>query len=171
MYMCVYIYVYILLSTGRKSYKVTNTTIIRNTQWSAITHNNVTINRFSPRRPRSIRLRLLLRKGTNGVSTDGVSADGVSPRLGSHWNRSSGFRVVWNPVGKGRVMGHAWKGTDGVSTNGFSTNGVTSNFMFFDRGTFWVLPLTYFNLPKSHTSMAESPLRWTARHFFVRGIS
>ena len=34
-----------------------------------------------------------------------------------------------------------WKGTTGVSTNG-----VTANFMifFFDRGTFWVLPLTYF---------------------------
>ena len=34
-------------------------------------------------------------------------------------------------------------------TNGVSTNGVTANFMFFDRGTFWVLPLTYFYLPKS----------------------
>ena len=27
-----------------------------------------------------------------------------------------------------------WKGT-----NGAGTNGVTANFMFFDRGTFWVL--------------------------------
>ena len=27
-------------------------------------------------------------------------------------------------------------------TNGVSTNGVTANFVFFDRGTFWVLPLT-----------------------------
>ena len=26
---------------------------------------------------------------------------------------------------------------------------VTANFMFFDRGTFWVLPLTYSYLPKS----------------------
>ena len=26
-------------------------------------------------------------------------------------------------------------------TNGVSTNGVTANFMLFDRGTFWVLPL------------------------------
>ena len=34
-------------------------------------------------------------------------------------------------------------------TNGVSTNGVTANLMFFDRGTFWVLPLTYFHLPKS----------------------
>ena len=29
-------------------------------------------------------------------------------------------------------------------TNGVSTNGVTASLLFFDRGTFWVLPLTYF---------------------------
>ena len=34
-------------------------------------------------------------------------------------------------------------------TNGFSTYGVTANFMFFDRGTLWVLPLAYFYFPKS----------------------
>ena len=35
-------------------------------------------------------------------------------------------------------------------TNGVSTNGVTEHFfMFFDRGTFWVLPLTYYYFPKS----------------------
>ena len=34
-------------------------------------------------------------------------------------------------------------------TNGVSTNGVTANLMFFDRGTFGVLPLTYFDIPKS----------------------
>ena len=40
--------------------------------------------------------------------------------------------------------------TDRKGTNGVSTNGVTANCMFlFDRGTFWVLPLTYFYLPKS----------------------
>ena len=33
--------------------------------------------------------------------------------------------------------------------NGVSTNGVTAIFVFFDRGTFWVLPLAYFYLPKS----------------------
>ena len=34
-------------------------------------------------------------------------------------------------------------------TNGVSTNKVTAAFMFFDRGTFWVLPLTYLLiLPK-----------------------
>ena len=33
-------------------------------------------------------------------------------------------------------------------TNGVSTNWVTANVMFFDRGTFWVPPLTYFIFPK-----------------------
>ena len=36
------------------------------------------------------------------------------------------------------------KGTDGVSTSG-----VTANSSYFDRGTFWVLPLTCFYVPKS----------------------
>ena len=36
------------------------------------------------------------------------------------------------------------KGTDGVSTNWG-----TANLMFFDRGTCWVLPLTYLYIPKS----------------------
>ena len=36
-----------------------------------------------------------------------------------------------------------------VKINGVSTNAVAANFMFFDRGTFWVLPFTYFCLPKS----------------------
>ena len=34
-------------------------------------------------------------------------------------------------------------------TNGVSTNGVTANFMFFLTGTFRVLPLPYFYIPKS----------------------
>ena len=38
--------------------------------------------------------------------------------------------------------------TSRKGTNGVSTNGVTANLMLFDRGTFWVLPLTYVNLPK-----------------------
>ena len=37
----------------------------------------------------------------------------------------------------------------GEGTNGVSTNGVTATFMLLDRGTFWVLPLTFFYLPKS----------------------
>ena len=34
-------------------------------------------------------------------------------------------------------------------TNWVSTNGATANSVFFDRGTVWVLPLTYFYIPKS----------------------
>ena len=37
----------------------------------------------------------------------------------------------------------------GEGQNGVGTNGVTADFMFFDRGTFRVLRLTYFYLPKS----------------------
>ena len=37
----------------------------------------------------------------------------------------------------------------GKGTNGVSTNGVTAFFLFLTRGTFWVLPLSYFYLPKS----------------------
>ena len=36
------------------------------------------------------------------------------------------------------------RGTDGVDTNA-----VAAKFMLFDRGTFWVLPLTHFCLPNS----------------------
>ena len=34
-------------------------------------------------------------------------------------------------------------------TNGVGANGVTANCSFFDRWTFWVLPLSCFYLPKS----------------------
>ena len=34
-------------------------------------------------------------------------------------------------------------------THGVSTNRVAANFVCFSGGTFWVLPLTYFHLPKS----------------------
>ena len=33
-------------------------------------------------------------------------------------------------------------------TNGVDTDGATAKFMFFDRGTCWVLPLAYFYLPQ-----------------------
>ena len=39
------------------------------------------------------------------------------------------------------------RGTDGVSTHG-----VTARFIVFDRGTFWVLRLTYCYIPKSARS-------------------
>ena len=40
--------------------------------------------------------------------------------------------------------GGPWRGRNGVSTDG-----VTANFTLFDRGTFWVLPLTYFYISQS----------------------
>ena len=49
-----------------------------------------------------------------------------------------------------RVLGHpSPAAVSRRGTNGVSTNGVTAIFMLFDRGTFWVLPLTYFYLPQS----------------------
>ena len=52
-------------------------------------------------------------------------------------------------------------------TNGVSTNGVTANFLFFDRGTFWVLPLTYFYLPKSARAYLFS--QSVEIHYFCSG--
>ena len=52
------------------------------------------------------------------------------------------------------------KGTNGVS----STDGATAKFRFFDRGTFRVPPLTYFDIPStetcrvSTTSVLEKPV-------------
>ena len=43
-----------------------------------------------------------------------------------------------------RLPGATRKGTNGVSTNG-----AAANFIFFDRGTFWVPTLTYLYFPKS----------------------
>ena len=37
---------------------------------------------------------------------------------------------------------------DRKGTNGVSTNGVTANFMFVERGFFWLLTLTYFYILK-----------------------
>ena len=62
-------------------------------------------------------------------------------------------------------------------TNGVSANGVTANLVFFDKGTFCVLPLTYFYHPKSDRAylfpsksitFAASPLMLTP---FVRNRS
>ena len=62
-----------------------------------------------------------------------------------HWRQSSTDRVAPGPGPR------AWT-TPSIhrkGTNGVSTNGVTANFIFFDRGTFWVLPLTCFYFPRS----------------------
>ena len=50
-----------------------------------------------------------------------------------------------NSLVKGLLVSAVRKGT----INGVSTSGVTATFTFVDRGTFWVLQLTYFYLPKS----------------------
>ena len=42
-----------------------------------------------------------------------------------------------------------WSGVFREGTNGVGTNGVAANFMLFDRGTCWVLPLTYFSKNKA----------------------
>ena len=52
-------------------------------------------------------------------------------------------------------------------TNGVSTNGVTAIFRFFDRGTFWVLPLTYMYLPKSARACLFS--QSVKVHYFCSG--
>ena len=76
----------------------------------------------------------LSRKGRNGVSTYVVRDIIIyASRLG---NTKRG-------VG-GRSERSCRKGTSGVNTSG-----VTASFMLFDGGTFWVLPLSYFYLPKS----------------------
>ena len=56
-------------------------------------------------------------------------------------------------------------------TNGVSTNGGTGKFMFFDRGTFWVLPLTYFYLPKSTRVYPFSPICHISCYFCSGPIS
>ena len=59
----------------------------------------------------------------------------------------------------------ARKGADGVGTNG-----VTANFMLFDRGTFGVLPLTYFCIPRS-TRVYLFPQSVKINHFCSGPIS
>ena len=52
-------------------------------------------------------------------------------------------------------------------TNGVSTNGVTANLRLCDRGTFRVLPLAYFYLPKSaRASLCPQSVRM---HYFCSG--
>ena len=73
----------------------------------------------------------------------------VAPRLHRALRRP---RAAGHPAGRRPLLAGARRGTNGVRdetldrgkqserTNGVSTNGVTANFMFFDRGAFWVLP-------------------------------
>ena len=52
-------------------------------------------------------------------------------------------------------------------TNGVSTNRVSATFMSFGRGTFWVLPLTYFYPPKS--ARAHFFFHSVKVHYFCSG--
>ena len=53
-------------------------------------------------------------------------------------------------------------------TTGVSNNGVTANFMFFDRGTFGVLPLTYFYIPPSARAYLFPNLSVETHYFLQR---
>ena len=64
-----------------------------------------------------------------------------------HGQRANSSWVYW--VHAGGVSGRRGVVSLRKGTNGVSTNRVTANVMFFDRGTFWVLPLPYFDMPKS----------------------
>ena len=72
------------------------------------------------------------RKGTSGVSTDGVTANLVFFDRGAERSGEA--------VGKGQT-GSALIGSLQISCN-----------VFFDRRTFWALPLTYFDIVKSARS-------------------
>ena len=60
------------------------------------------------------------------------------------------------PLPKPRV--NAMRASIRKGTNGVGTNGVTANCLFFDRWTYWVLPLIYFCLPKSARAFLFPPI-------------
>ena len=63
--------------------------------------------------------------------------------------RDASKRAGWGPPQKDGPWRLSAEEISRKGTNGISTNGVTANFIFFERGTIWVLLLTYFYLPKS----------------------
>ena len=56
------------------------------------------------------------------------------------------------------AMARSSTGVVGRGQNGVSTNGVAANFSCFDGGTFWILPLTCFYIPKSVPGRTFSPI-------------
>ena len=65
-------------------------------------------------------------------------------RIPTPWNENDAW-VKPSEVQNLKRQHRAWRRTSSTKhrkwTNGISTNGVTADFMFFDRGSFWVLPL------------------------------
>ena len=76
---------------------------------------------------------------------------GLPQHLGLRWHRDP----------------EACEQAPGEGQNGVSTNGVTANHLFFDRGTFRVLPLTCFYLPKS--AVAYLFPQSVKNHYFCSG--
>ena len=77
------------------------------------------------------------------------------------------------PAGRARLVLDAPPGAETTilrkGTNGINPNGGTANLVFFDRGTFWVLPLTYFHIPRSDRAylflpICENPLHLQRPH-------
>ena len=98
-----------------------------------------------------------------GLRTSWSTTAATRRRSPDSWRTAAGSQT---PAPKGLLLFRGdFGGLSRKGTNGVSTNGVTANYMFFDRGTFWVLPLTFFlNLSKSIT-FPEAPLVLTP---FVR---
>ena len=91
-------------------------------------------------------------------STCAVSLSEVSPRVDLILRASvcaGWLRPFEAGVGSSRIrtIPQSYCAEPGVQirkgTNGVSTSRVTEDFKCFDRGTFGVLPLPYFHLPKS----------------------
>ena len=77
-----------------------------------------------------------------------VGALGALRRLDPAGAAPLGSRFAGARSGRRPASGETETQGTRKGTNGVSTNGVTAIFSFL-TGTFWVLPLTYFTLPKS----------------------
>ena len=82
----------------------------------------------------------------------------AAPRTRSRTSTRSSHRRAPSPsrsralsVARGRTAAELdpCLGPSGKGLMGSALTGVTANFVFFDRGTFWVLLLTYLYIPKS----------------------
>ena len=148
-YMCVYIYIYIYIYTYRVS--------LGQTLQFFVLVRPVSLLRIFPTKIRWLKL--------SGRFPVGMRIPPLEIKILLESNPLKSRILVWRlavssgiPVGKGRVVGPARKGTNGVSTNGVSTNGVTANLVFFDRGTFWVLPFNMLLASQKCRGVPFSPV-------------